>query len=600
MSEVVDSTYISKFKTRYGMSWPKDTHDIFIDLVCAKKWREEPYKSGNLLDPWEHMLRAARALFKPTELSISPWTEIHAKDWTTEKFCIVWGCASASKSNDFGCFTVLDWITDPTETVTIMASTSKDMLLMRSYESVLRYFGILKRNPHFYIPGKQSKQKVAIINESDDDLDVTDKASIKGVAVQDGTAEQARANLQGAHLPYVRLVLDELSAMREAAMDARVNLRIGAKDFRLFGLCNPDSVYDLAGRYSTPLDGWTSVDENTGYWKTQWGSVRHHNGFKSPAILEPDGAAKYPYLINQAQIDETLREAGGNEDAPLIWTMIKGWPAPIGNHPTVLTAGSVQAFKCSEPPVWADNYVIIAGFDPAFTSGGDNPILQLMGLGYSSSNVLTLGFLDTFRLKILASKTDRPPSFQLCDQLRALQQQTGFRIQYLGVDDSGTQSVADIIEVETGIAPFRVNFAWKGSDIPVSAVNDKPAADVYRNRITEYYFTLAEHATRGQIRGLPEEAAFELCQRRINVRFPRELEAKRELKKRIKRSPDYADAAAICVGVARELFGVLPGRHSFGGANEIIAQGGDDTDYAEFARQQDVDSSKENYLTSDM
>ena len=66
------------------------------------------------------------------------------------------------------------------------------------------------------------------------------------------TEEQAKANLQGGHLPYVRLVVDEASQVRAAAFGARHNLSIGTRDFKFVGMCNPDDLGDIACRHSVP------------------------------------------------------------------------------------------------------------------------------------------------------------------------------------------------------------------------------------------------------------------------------------------------------------------------------------------------------------
>jgi hypothetical protein len=499
-------------------------------------------------------------LFDKKQFIISPWTEKHAEDWCKETFCITWGCASSGKSNDYGCFAVLDWLTDPMDTVTLLASTTLGMLEMRSLESVIRYFKTLKNHPTLAWPGKYVPIKHTVLNMDDDENSTTPKASIKGVAVKQGNTDKARSDLQGAHLPYVRLILDEMSQMPDAAEQARYNLSIGAVDFRFFGLCNPDSVYDLAGRFSVPLLGWSSVNEKSDYWKTQWGSVRHHNGFDSPAITEPDGESKYPFLINQKQIDERLKENHGNDDHPLIWTMIRGWPPPQGATRTVLTEAMIQAFRMTDGVIWERDFIVLAAFDPAFTSDGDDPVLQIAHLGMSREGVYTLLFTATEILRLEASKKDRPITYQLSDQLKELRYKYGFAWENLAVDDSGTQSVADVIDAENNCQVFRVNFARKASEMPVSTRNPATARELYRNKITEYYFALVEYAQFNQIRGLPSDAARQFCARRLDEKKrPFALESKKDAKVRMQRSPDQADACAILVGLCREKLGVLAG-----------------------------------------
>lgn len=557
-----------RFRQKYGRSWPAECHDIFIDLLCAKCWREPAYKAGQLLRPGEHLLRAIRALFTHDQWSISAWTEAHAHGWCEEETLGIIGCASSSKSNDIGGFCLLDWICHPTETITIMASTSKYALADRSYESVLRYFKILKSHPTFMIPGKESKTTMAIINDDADDYgkDATAKAAIRGVAVQEGSADEARANLQGRHMPYVRLICDEFAGMRKAAADARINLRIGAsRNFKWCFLANPDSLFDLSAQFSEPADGWSSVDENTPSWRTKTGAlILHHNGFHSPAVLEPDGEKKYPYLINQAQIDATIRDNHGNEDCKDVWTMVKGFPPRNLSELTVLSGADLQTFHMQDPPVWDDRgleRIRVAGLDPAFTSGGDGCVFQAATIGLVREGTLVCAFDEPQYVSIRAASA-RPAAYQVVDGTLELCRRFGVPIAHLAVDDSGTQSVADIVAVESGVQPLRCDFGASASDLPLSSTNLTPAKDRFGNRVTEIWLLLAELGRCGQLRGLPAKAAQQFCTRRFKPSGKlRALESKKEFKKRLagQRSPDEGDAAALCVLAARLRAGLRPG-----------------------------------------
>lgn len=587
------------YKQKYGFDWDPHAHDIYIDMVLAKSWKLPEFAGGNKLPAGEHMLRAMRALFTSDQLTISKWTEQHIFDWCEEDFLIIWGCASSSKSNDIGALIVVDWATSPTETYSVLASTSKELLKTRSYEAVLRYFHALKNNPYFLMPGKESRTGTYISNETllseDEEHASTAKASIRGVAVRAGSQEDARISLQGSHLPWVRAVFDELSGMLPGTMDARVNLSIGAeKGFKLVGLCNPDSKNDLAGRFSVPLAGWGSVDENTEVWYSEYGKIRHHNGFKSPAIVEPDGAKKYPYLINQKQIDVILKENHGNSDAASIWTMIMGFPPPSGIANALISEGLLTTFHAQDVPVWNSSFTIVAGLDPAFTSDGDSCVLQLGRVGHVVDGRLTVGLGETFQLKLEVSNL-RPFSYQILDQVLELQKTYGFEWSHLAIDDSGTQSICDIVEASTGCKVHRVNFGSRASDLPISVANRNPASDVYANKITELYYAFSEYLQCNQIRGLSPDAAHEFCARKlVEGKRPKRLETKADLKKRIKRSPDNADAVACLIGVVRERLGVLPGATAFVPEGARAPEGPAITD--EILQMYDLDS-HDNYVT---
>lgn len=574
-------------KEKYGLLWPDEAHDIFIDLACAKKWREPAFKTGALLEPQEHLLRACRALFTPAEFSISPWTEEHAYDWTHEQFCITWGAASTSKSNDYGCLSVLDWIVDPTKTVIIMASTSKEMLKLRSYEAVVRYFSLLKRNKlGFVIPGKVSRTTTAILNEDDGDDDggsETAKASIRGVAVKEGSEDDARARLQGAHLPYVRLILDEMANMKRAAVQARVNLSVGAKDFRFFGLANPESFNDLSAEFSEPIDGWGSVTVDSTEWRSIYGKVRHHDGMKSPSILIPGGEEKWPYLIKQSDIDRIVREAHGNKDDRQVWTMVRGFPASQMVLGAPLTWELVNSLHMTETEIVRlaspnddRNLVRVAGLDPAFTSGGDSCVLQFGELVRLKQGLVVLLLGDTIHVPVEAS-SKIPVTYQIASAVYREMTARQVPFENLAVDDSGTQSVADVLSVEFQVPNImRVNNAARASELPVTKTQARTNQEAYINLGTEIWMLAVNYGLSGQLRGLSSTAAQQFCTRILeSVGTGRKrIEPKKEYKKRCKGgSPDEGDAVALTAFAARSRTFFLPGDLQFNTAKETYQPG---------------------------
>ena len=562
------------YKRRFGLDWDKGVHDIQIDLILAKKWKFAPFCHGNLLDPGEHLVRAIKALFTPEQWTISPWTEEHAHAWAAEDFSVWLGAASTGKSNDAGGFAVLDWITDPLDTYIALASTSVPMLKLRSFESVTRYFRILKKNPVFLIPGKEASSQTAIINENAGDggedagedagADATAKASIRGVALADGDEAKAVARLAGAHLPWTTIILDEGSALPAAAAKARFNAMAGAKRFRFLSLANPVSQFDEATKFCVPVDGWASVNADTPRWRSKHGLVLHHNGFLSPAIVEPGGAEKYPFLINQAQIDRMLDEVGGNEDDPMIWVMARGFPLPQGDTASVLSAADLDLFHAREPATWRGDgwFVDVAGADPAFVAEGDGCVVQRARVGVTADGLHTIAFFKEDRIPVGVS-SKRPGAYQAADGIAEVCRANGVPIENVAVDDSGTQSVCDILEVETGVKPIRCNFSARAT--PETGPDGALVASKYKNLVTEMWHFAARLVREGQVRGMPDAAAEQLCRRRYCRDLkPLALESKKDYKKRSagQRSPDEGDALVLCCHAAMRVAGLYPGRRA--------------------------------------
>ena len=542
-------------KRRYGLDWPREVDDVFIDLKLWKAWREYPHAS--LLNPVEdHLFRACRRLFTPDQLVIHPWMETMAHSWTYDEFAIWWGCAGSGKSHALGLFVLLDYLVDPDCTFSLLASTTKEMLEIRSFASVVSYLNILKANREFAVPLKYVRQSMSVIPEGvDDDASFNVKCRIKGVAVQQGTTEEARANLQGVHTKYVRLVLDELAAMRPAAMEARHNLS-QCTDFKVVGATNPESIYDQAGVFSTPRDGWGSVNLETADWESNFGRVYRFDAYKSPGLTQPD---VYPFLPTQRTIDRIVASNNGNEDAPSVWTFLRAFPPPQSLDRTVLTESEVKSYDMAGSVVWKDRIVRIAALDPAFTSDGDDAPLVFGTVGVDVNNTTVLLYEKAVMLEISASDP-RPVLEQIVTQVVSLCGAEGVPAWYLGVDDSGTQNVADALTTAMNGQVVRFNFAAKPPDLPTSEANPASAATKYKNTIAWLYYLLKEFGSRGQVRGLFPDAAEQLCKRRVLAKTPLQLEAKKVMKTRLKgRSPDVGDACAMLAGVARTVIGMVPG-----------------------------------------
>jgi hypothetical protein len=560
---------------KYGMEWPEGLHPIQVDLILAKHWRRyQPVLGKSMLDPEDHLLRACRALLPRDVFRISSLTEEHAHDFTHETFCITWGGASCCKSNDYGLFLLLDWGTDPFDTIVLLGSTTKEALKSRSWDSVVRYHSVLTRkDAPILFPGKHSKTGYAIINRDDAEegsIVATEKTVIRGVAINDG------GNLVGAHAKYVRMLVDELAEITnpEAIDTARQNLSKGALDFRFYGLANPVSYVDPSARYAIPDtdEKWASVTVETPCWRSRYGFVRHHDGLKSPCVLDPKLEIEFPFLTTKAQI-ETARQEEGGEDSPGFWKMVRGFPAPQGVVAgLLLTQTEADRGKATLAPE-KDGMMAVAGqpptvfgIDPAWSEAGDKAIVypcQLLSL-YGRP---VLSYLKPIRLAISVSDP-LPVLYQLLRQVVELARRMGVPPSRMAVDSSGNQGLGDLIEVEMGPGCLRINSSERASaQGRLKASDPRPPVELVFDSGTESWCTLAEFIRAGQVRGLDGDAIMQLTRRRFAtspktgvLMNPPRLESKSVYCPRERMgSPNEADAAALAARAIRVLLGVIPG-----------------------------------------
>ena len=561
------------YKSRHGVDWPAEMHDIFIDLTVAKKWREYKARYGvEFKDPWVPLLDAAKALIPEQYFKVPPWTEEHFHDWVmAEKGCITWGPGACGKSNDYGLLMLLDWVTDPFDTVIRLGSTDKQSLKSRSWNAVVTYFAALRRNKlGLVIPGKFSKSGYAILNDDADDSpeSVGEKAGIVGVAVNDS---EDSGKLQGAHAKYVRLIIDELATIthHDNIRKAMQNLRIGATDFRFFALANPASWEDESCQYCVPPGGVSSVSVDDTLWTSTRGFlVRHHDGYKCITIERPETAKEFPFLITREVIAQNLSDCDGNEDAPVFWQMVRGFPVPGSSgvsvvlDPKVAAQQRVTDLDTSQNPVVA----VAAGLDPAWTEGGDGAIrarcrvrLDLFGRPY-------LDFTGGLRRLPIRASDPRPPVQQMREAtIEIMREPEEATFRNTAVDSSANQGLADDLLIYAGADCLAVNNSVRATDVPLRANDPRPADEVVYDRGTEAWYVLAEFCRAGMVRGLPLEALRALTTRRFMTRAgtgvlasPLRLEPKKAFKLRFRKSPDEADACALAALIVKERIGVAP------------------------------------------
>lgn len=476
-------------------------------------------------------------------------------------------------SNDTGALAVTDWVVDPYDTTTLIGSTTKDALRIRTWESVERYFALLKSSARFYVPGKITQTGYSILNDRDNDDDPLAqgaKAGIHGVALNDG------GKLQGAHSKYVRLIIDELATINNhdgkgGILETIDNLQI-TTDFKFSALANPEGWLDQSSQYCIPEGGVESVNVDTGSWRSTFGCfVRHHDGMKSICVKDPTKVKEFPYLTQQKHVDQALKRSNGNMDSPRFWKMIRGFPVPSGaSGPVVLDPQVAVANGVSEPP---PNDVpfrvadVAAGVDPAWTEGGDGACYVRVRVLVDDVGRPLLDFTGGLRYLQINGSDRRPAVEQMrCQIIDIMSDRTSPQAMFrsTAVDSSGNQGLADELQIHAGANCLKVNSSEAASDLPLRAGSSDPASKSVKDRGTESWTVLAEFCRARMVRGLPPEAVRALTTRRLATKPSGEallkdtLEPKREFKLRFKHSPDECDACALAALAVKERLGVLP------------------------------------------
>ena len=534
---------------KYGIEFPNNTSSATIELGCYRIGGTENIDPVNGLPAWKHLYNAACILLPDNIYGKHYWVAKRFKAWCSHGFQTWIGPGAVAKSTDAGVIALLHWLSAPDRTTVIVCSTTKDMLEKRIFGEIVKYYKKIPNAPGEY---KRSNYAITLGDENS-------KNGIFGIAILKGTVKEAMGNIVGIHYAYNVLIIDEMQATRAAAVEAVNNLSASGEEFKFLGMGNPESSLDPLGRYSIPVGGWETISPDThDFWETRYGGCYFFDGYKSPAIVEPNGEKKYPYLLSQKEIDQAKIWYG--EDSPQFWSQRRGFFPPEGIEKTVFSEALLANKGAYNKSVWGTSYTPIAGLDPSFSTGGDRCVLYFARVGNDVSGLFVIEFTDMIVIKPKVSLHETITE-QITTQVYDECHSRGVTADLLGVDCSGTQvSLADALQKRFGASPYRVQFGGKASDRNISILENVPGNKRYYNRVTELWYTLFQYVSFGQVKGMSSDLATELCSRRLGDKvFPVQIESKTVMKTRTNSSPDIADAAVIVAAVAKEVLQYMPG-----------------------------------------
>lgn len=553
---------------QFGLNWTKGGYsglpEIVKRLSCAR------YRRGNV-SLFEHRKAIISACWP--EYVWHDWAERRLRGFCEHNFTSWIGCAASGKTNDAAVAALEYWLEAPHETRITVCSTTKDALRERIWGSIVQWFGQLNPEVHQYIFPQGYGELLdasCFIRWTDGDW----KNGIKGIAIQDGSVQEAINNIIGMHTKRVFVILDEAQGVKEAIMGAIPNLLKNPESkFHLMG--NPSDYNSLLCRYSEPLGGWKSIQKfqsewdinSQGYFGT--GKCFFFDGRKSPAVLDPEWAKQHIWMINQEQITAHLNQPkiNGNESHPdFMWQTI-GWPPEKGLEETVLDSSIVNRFLLKEKPIWTSHTTDFASLDPAF-GGGDDPVLQFMRRGLVHEPDVperwVISGLDQIIVPI-NSESEQPVEYQILDFVREECRKRGIPTSEVAIACAGRgAALKAIFDVEWGT----VNGIEESGSPSQRVVDEKGriAKEFYNTRASEICMGIRDFALGNGLRNVPEEVIAQACARytyTLNGKFCAEpktatkglVAAKgagaKGFKERMGYSPDHLDSWNVGLEHAR-------------------------------------------------
>jgi hypothetical protein len=569
---------------QYGQQWPDHATQLTIELAC---YREGLTVEQGALGAEQHFVNAFRIFYPPEFWNHTPghewneWTEKRVRNFVRHGFMTWWGCASSIKSTDAAAILLLDWLADPVNTCTLICSTTRSALEKRIWSEIVRLYMPYES----VLPAKLVRSRLQVLNEPL----VDPKAGIHGVAIMAGNVEDSTGNLLGHHKKRVRLAIDEMQSTHAAAVEAVINLSTGCQDFRFIGLGNPQSYLDPLGEYSKPVNGWKSISTDSDEWETTHGICLRFDGVKSPGMVDPK---KFWFMMRQDNIDK-IKKWEGSINTRKYWSQVRAFIPAGGTEDSPISDAFLISNRMMEDAIWSENgYNVVAGCDPAFSSGGDRCVLIFARVGLTPDGHDQVEFQEPIIIPLEVTG-DKALTYFLADEIKRYCLDHGVMPDNLAVDCSGTQgAIVDIIETGWSRGIMRTMFGTAPTDLQVSFDDPRKAREVYANRVTELWLHAYNYGRYGQIRGIRKDVAQEFSGRTYDKKYQgslKKIESKKEMKLRGLCSPDLADAHAVCLSLIRERRGMLPG-----GAADLnldIARA-----RADIARQHDIHGEEDAYL----
>lgn len=535
---------------RYGRIWPIGTTDVTIELVAFRE-NFSPARGG--LGKYAHFRKVVEILWPYDKKKFkdgfqwNPWAERIFEAACEHKFLGISGPKSSSKTHCIGIWGLVNWLCDPFNTLVLVTTTSVR-------EARKRMWGVI-RERHLQVPGLPGKIVDSMGKLIMEDAG-SDRSSITLIPSAKDKEKEATEKLIGLKNKRVFLLVDEATDVSPAIFEAVHNLDSNPY-FQIIALGNFASSYDPFGQFITPKDTWNSVNCEMDDWPISRGHCIHLDGEKTPNLDSDD---QWPFLLTSKQLRDAKEYQG--ENSLSYWRFIRSFPSPIGAEQNIYSEADIRKYEGEPQPKWEGTPIKVAGFDPSFTNGGDRSVLYFGNYGKTDLGLSCVAFGKAHLLREDSTKANEPRNFQIARQVREMCEKEGVKPEHLAVDATGAgDPFCDILSELWSPRIFRVKFGEKPSTLPTSAVSPVKANEKFTNRVTELWYVGVEFLRSRQLKGITPDLGRELTARKYSTSSGGKLvvEPKKDMKARMGKSPDLADAAFLLLDLCRQRLGAYAG-----------------------------------------
>lgn len=559
------------------MIFPENMNPLEIELYCYALTRGTYGKTMcveksidlsefKLLSPYEHFIQAVQYMW-PTEVVIKNRGYVNTELLRTlealctyDDVCLA-GAASAGKSFPVGLWVYLDWCAAPHCTSSWVATTtlgaSEDRIwgiISKLWKAASNQIGTLVDYRHMIVWGG---------GDGGDERDY--RNAIKAIAFPPGNeGQKAIDTTRGRKNSRIRVALDELPEMEMGSLMVRANL--SSNDDKVFiGIGNPSAGENPHTRWAMPkgCTSFDSVNPDINKWETETGVCLFYNGSKSPNFAAPPNEPPpFPFLMDRKKQADILKMCYGDENAVDYVRNAIGWWPKSGLSQTILTADVIRNANTLIEPIWDSNDLIrVAGFDTAFTAGGDRCVLTICKLGYIRGTSQKVLYLMNQEVIQIAANAASEFDVQIAEKVVDLCRRYEVKPSKFGMDVSGDGGrVGQAIMREwmrhdpDGASIALISSMGKPTERIAADVDKRPCSDVYDRIVSEYWFGVYHAVKSRTLYGLDPSSDLgrELCLRRYTTKGKKiAIETKPDFKARVGYSCDLGDSMVYALEMAR-------------------------------------------------
>lgn len=394
------------------------------------------------------------------------------------------------------------------------------------------------------------------------------KSETRGIvllASESSSEKESADKLQGTKAERMIVMGDEFATLKHSLLNTVLNNLTANKQCKLAGAFNPNSYYDPGGIISRPKGGWSTITEDDIEWETEIepfglkGYCIRFDGEKSPNVLA--GHERWKGLLTL----EKLRQIGPiGTKTKGYYEQIRGLWSPAGDLDSIYTETEIVKYGADRPvTTWVEPPVMVAALDPGFVHGGDRAALAI-GKSGIAVNVDTQTKQKVFELTHIYVLDDDITN-KTVSKVEWVVKLTKEKLAEHKVDirnfaidaTGGGEPFSALIARDIGLGFINVCFSGRASDMPVSRNDHRKGSERFFNMASELWYVGRELVRTGQLRGLKPDVVAELCARtykeKANVV---QIESKKDMRLRTKKSPDLGDSALMCLYVSRVRHGL--------------------------------------------